>query len=834
MDMKLLGTPLAALLAVITASTAASAQTRPPGAPPAGGAPGAAAQQGGAISGTVVDAEGQPVASAQVAVRSAADSSLVAGVVARPNGAFRVEGLRPGRYFLRVSSLGNATTTTAAVEITPQSPVANVGTVRMSRGALLLEGVTVEATAQSTGLAPDRNTYRAADLPTAGGSAVDVLRNIPAVEVDQDGNVSLRGNQNVAVQINGRPTPMRGDQLATFLQQLPAGVVQNVEVVPNPSAKYEPEGMAGIINIVLKANTDLGLSYGVQTGVGTGGRYNASGNVGYQQGPLTLFGSYGFRRDVRQNEGFNTLNSFTDSVSRIVDYTVRQDNLGEFNTLSHLVNGNADLRLGERDVLSASGLFSLGGFDAGSDNDYIRRSPSGTLLLETEGLTDNESDDITVDGSLAFRHTITPQRHELNAELRANHVENNFASIIDERLVTSADGAPVGLVRSGQDAEALATVYTAQLDYTRPLGEVAKLETGYKGTLRLLDNDQAVRAFNDDTDTWTPNGRSVFSYDETVNAGYGVLSRSFGPVDVQGGLRAEYTSREFTLGNTGESFPKDYLSWFPSGLAAWNVDDQQQVRLSYSRRIQRPDTRLLNPFTVNEDPRNIFQGNPDLEAEFTNAFELGYQRSFPTGSMQVTPFFRRTDNAIRRIREVRGDTLRVTFQNLDTSDSYGMDVNGSVRMGKLNALGSVSAFRQVTNASGAGSDNLNSDALGWSARISGSYQVTPRTDVQAFAFYRAPMDVEQGRMGRMVFMNLAARQKVMGDRGSIGLRLQDPFNLSGFSLETRSPLYDQYTERSFGGRALFLTFTYNYGQQPRLRQRPQEQQEPQSPSVLGP
>jgi ferric enterobactin receptor len=210
-----LRTSLAALLAVTTAASASFAQTRPAGQPPAGapagarpaGAPGGMGQQqGGVISGTVADAEGQPVPSAQVAVRSAADSSLVTGAVARPNGTFRIEGLRPGRYFLTISSLGHATTTTAAVALTPQQPVASVGIVRMAQGALLLEGVTVQATAQSTGMAPDRNTYRAADLPTAGGSAVDVLRNIPAVEVDQDGRVSLRGNQNVAVQINGRPS----------------------------------------------------------------------------------------------------------------------------------------------------------------------------------------------------------------------------------------------------------------------------------------------------------------------------------------------------------------------------------------------------------------------------------------------------------------------------------------------------------------------------------------------------------------------------------------------------------------------------------------------------
>jgi len=325
-----------------------------------------------------------------------------------------------------------------------------------------------------------------------------------------------------------------------------------------------------------------------------------------------------------------------------------------------------------------------------------------------------------------------------------------------------------------------------------------------------------------------------FEYDETVHAGYAVLNQGVGKVDLQAGLRAEYTSREFFLANTGETFPKDYWSFFPSGLAAYNIDTQQQLRVSYSRRIQRPDIRLLNPFGFNEDQRNRFQGNPALEPEYTHAMEMAYQRSFPMGSLQVTPFFRRTENAIRRIREVRGDTTISSFENLDTSDSYGADVNGSLRMGKVSGFASVSAFRTVTDA-GALGDAYSSDGIGWSARLSGNLTLTPRLDVQGFVMYRAPMDVEQGRIGSMVFSNVSLRQKVMGDKGSISLRIMDPFNTMGFSSRTTDPLYYQLNERQFNGRTAYLTFSYNFGQQPRLRNRPpSEAPEAAPPSAVGP
>src|SRR5687767_8148757 len=277
---------IARSLAVLVAGLAAlPATAQQPGGPPAGarpgGVPGAMAQQPG-------------------------------GAVSRPDGTFRVEGLRPGRYYAKVSSLGRATATTTTIAITPQAPQADLGTISLAQGAVLLEGITATAEASTASFSADRNTYRVRDLPgTAGGNATDVLQNVPSIEVDQDGKVSLRGNQNVAVQINGRPSPVRGDQLANFLQQLPANMIESVEVIPNPSARYEPEGMAGIVNIVLKQNAELGLSGGFTTGAGTGGRYNASGNLGWQRGPLTLFGSYGFRRDARQSSGSNYLETFT-------------------------------------------------------------------------------------------------------------------------------------------------------------------------------------------------------------------------------------------------------------------------------------------------------------------------------------------------------------------------------------------------------------------------------------------------------------------------------------------------------------------------------------------
>jgi outer membrane receptor protein involved in Fe transport len=837
--MNVLRTTLAAALALALASPAAAQN---PGGPPAGPRPGGpggpgAPQQGGTVRGTVLNPEGQPVPSAQVAVWSAVDSTLVTGAVSRPDGSFRIDGLRPGRYYLKVSSLGFSTATTAVVAVSPQSPSADVGTVRLAAGVLQLEGLTVTAEAAPAGFAPDRNTYTTRDMPaTQGGSATDVLRNVPAVEVDQDGKVSLRGNQNVAVQINGRPSPMTGDQLGSFLQQLPANMVERVEVIPNPSARYEPEGMAGIVNIVLKQNADLGLSGGLIAGVGTGGRYNGSGNLGWQAGPLTLYGSYGIRHEERQNTGLNYLERYATAGGDPVLF-LDQDIDGRFDMMSHLFNGSADYKLSEQNVLSATGMVSRGAFENGSLNTYAERDGGNALVRRYVGETAVEFTDLTLDGSLAFKRTITPQRHELAAEVRFNRNDHGNDTGLREQALT-LNGANAGdPLLQDQVTDALTTSLSAQLDYTRPFGERTKLETGYKGTQRGLDNTLDVSAFDYGQNRWMDDAArsNAFEYDETVHAGYAVLNQGVGKMDLQAGLRTEYTSREFFLENTGETYPKDYWSFFPSGLAAVNLDAQRQLRLSYSRRIQRPDTRLLNPFGFSEDPRNRFQGNPELEPEYTQSLELAYQHSFPVGSLQVTPYFRRTDNAIRRIRDVRGDTTITSFRNLATSDSYGTDVNGSLRLGKVSGFASVSAFRTVTDAGDLG-ESFNSDGMGWSARISGNVAITPRLDAQAFVMYRSAMDVEQGRIGSMTFSNVSLRQKVMGDKGSISLRVMDPFNRMGFSSRTTDPMYLQLNERQFNGRAAYLTFSYNFGQQPRLRNRPPtEAAEPApNPGSIGP
>jgi outer membrane receptor protein involved in Fe transport len=807
----------------------AGAPGGPPGAQRPGGAAMMAAQQGGAqMRGDVLDAaSGRPVASASITVR-AADGSVAGGAVTRADGSFRVEGLRPGRYVVRVSQLGYAPVNTAEIVVAPGATSAEVPTVRLAASAVQLEGVTATAARSEVRMSADRNVFSARDMPAAaGGNSTDVLRNVPAVEVDGDGRPSLRGNQNVAVQINGRAAPMRGDQLGQFLQQLPANMVDRVEVIPNPSAKYDPEGMAGIINIVLKGNAELGLSGGTNLSAGTSDRYNASGNLGYQRGRVTLFGSYGFFGDGRNTSGFNNRTNLGGTSP--IDYLNQASN-GEGRMRSHTLNTSAELKTSRTGSVATTLMASVRDFGQDTRSEFQRLNSGGTATVRSSNDQRMKSDDLTMDGTVSYRNVIRPRQHELSLEARFNRSafeQSNAFSIQPLDLVT---GAPLGSqpARTRNLTDAVNSEAYAQADLTRMLAGM-RVETGYKAQLRQVDNDLDQQRFSYGSGAWEEAGGSnVFKIDELVNAGYGVLTRNAGKVELQGGLRVERTDRSTNRDEDLDAF----TDLFPSALAAYNLTDSRQVKASYSRRIQRPQTQMLNSFLFYEDPINRFRGNPLLRPEYTDAFELGLQQSGRLGSLQLTPFYRHTTGAIRRVRTVQGDTTTSSVDNIASSDSYGADANVSLRAGRLTGFVGMNAFHQESDGGTTGA--ISSSGFGWSTRANATLRLTPRTDLTAFGMYRAPMQTEFGRIGRFAMTNFSIRQKFMRDKANVTLRVQDPFNTMRFTSfadvldqDLNDPTRTGYqidTERRFGARGVFLAFGYTFGQTPRLRQpRPQDQ-----------
>jgi ferric enterobactin receptor len=820
---------LFALLALVLNLAAVSLQAQNPAGPPAG------AQQGppaiGEVRGSIVSADttGAAVPRPAIAVRNKSDGKLVTGAYGSDDGSFRIQGLRLGTYYLRVSGVGFTPLNTPEFTIDPAAPTANVGTIKLSRITVTLESVQVTGEKPTVVIEPDRNSYKAKDVAPAAANASDVLQATPSVDVDADGKVSLRGNENVAIQINGRPTPIKGPQLAAYLKQIPANIVERIEVVPNPSAKYDPEGMAGIINIVLKANTDLGLSGGLNTGFATPSRFNAGTNLGFQQGPVTLFGTYGFNSDDRAIIGINDRQRFDPSGSTL-DFQ-NQDIDGATNNAGHNFTGNIDYKLTDHDVISNALTVNRRHSNDAALAGYEDLDANQAFLDRYVMDRNTKARGLVWDNSLSWKHTIVPRTHEISTELRYNRSrdENNM---LLWREPQNADGSSAGSPFQGETdvSNGVTRQFNAQVDYTRPLWAQSKLESGFKETDRWLDQDFLVYKDALGDGNWAPSNLSnTFSFDEQVHAGYGVLSQSVGKFDLQAGLRAELASRTFALADA-QSYPYSRHSLFPSGVIMYKPSDQTQLKVSYSRRIRRPGTQELNPFPVFFDQQNVFIGNPQLNPEYTDAYELGLSKSGRLGSIQLSPFYRRTTDVIR-VNINTADTVdgrevtSVSFQNLDKSNSWGSDLNGSLRLGpKLNAFGGFNIFKMVTD--GGSQSALGSNAVAWSYRLNATTQISPTVILQANYWYRGPMKIEKGRFDGMQMTNITLRKKLDGDNMSVAVRFADPFNTLKFRIRAGDDNLEQITARRFGVRATYFTFQWNYGQAPKIRQ-PQQEQAPQ-------
>lgn len=815
------------LAALVLGLTALPASAQPPSGAMSGQMPGAA--QGGSIRGRVVDeTSGEPLEAATVSLWRLPDSTLATGLLTDETGAFLFEELRPGRYYASVSYIGYAARR-VNVAITPTALAQNLGDVKLSEDAAQVAEVDVVGERAAVTVEVDRTSYNVADQATsAGGTATDVLETVPAVEVDADGNVSLRGSQNVAILINGRPAPVPQQFLAAFLRQIPSDQIERIEVIPNPSARYDPDGLAGMLNIVLKQgrrqqNT---LSGSVQAGSNTKGEHNASVSVNTTRGPWSAYASLGLRRDRRLFTG-TTYRETTFGDSTLV---LNQDDEGEFANLGGVVNTTVEYAFTPRRTLTFQGVASTRGGDRDNLNTYLNTlgTTGGAFYNAFDRITDGTGRGLNTDLTLTYRGIVAPSRHEFTGEVRYGLNSDRDESTIRQDSLTESQ-VVYGSFDQTSASNSARRDWTGQADYVRPLfGEAGKMEIGVKGTMRRLDADQDVTL--PIGGVLTPRS-DAFVFDETVGAAYLTLGRTLGKFTAQAGLRAEQAWTSFTSGSTGTPSDNDYLSFFPSAFLTYSPSLKNTFRASYSRRIDRPNAWQINPVARLDDPLSRQVGNPALNPAYTDAFELGYTRLANVGSFSVSPFYRRTTDAFERVTTTdpsNPEVTLVTFANLATNENYGADVNAQLRMGGVASLGAnVSVYGYRASGSVAGA-NASISSSTWNTRLNG--QVTPRpgTTLSTFLFYNPPRQTTQGRFGGFSRMDVSLRQQLIKDKAFLTLRVSDPFNWMGHSGETTTPLSFYRFERKPHSRQVGLTLQYNFGRtDTRQRQVPRRSESPQ-------
>jgi hypothetical protein len=687
----------------------------------------------------------------------------------------------------------------------------DLGVIRLQPTTVALERVTVSAARPAVAVLPDRNVYSTSGMRVAaGGMATDVLRRIPELQVSVEGSVTTRGTT-PRIHINGRPAPMQGEALDRYLQQLSAERIDRVEVIPNPSARYEADGQGGIVNIVLKRGGGIGLSGSVAADAGTRNQQGGSGNLNFQKGRLSLFGSasasfFGTRSrnsDLREN-----LNA---ERTTYIQQDARNRNSGG--------TGNAtlgvELQEGRRGTVWAD-------LNAGRSPSHTEALVAYSVLDEIRNATErydrvNDTERRGLFGSFAggYRNAARAGRGEWSLEVRRNVNVTDYANESARRWLdaegVAIDRAPeLTAAAQGQGQSGL----SLEANVARPWGRSGQVEGGYRASLRRTGDDfqRRVGAAGDSSAVEEQIGE--FRQRERIHAGFVNVSRSIGRVHVQAGLRAEQAEVRRALPLSGEVFTSTYRNLFPSALVSTEFGTGGQASLSYARRVDRPWGAVLNPAIPILDPLNLRIGNPELMPRYTHALSLAVTRTGRLGMLQFSPYYTRTLDSWDQVRSVdEAGVSTVTWQNLATTSSYGASVSASLTpAGRVSGFLNVSAYREVRDAR-----NLAPDFSGASTQLSVvstvSVRATPTASLEGFLTYLPARNVPQGRISPMVFSTLGARRQLLGGRGAVTLSLVDPFELQAFTFTTRDRTHVQSGRSTFSARRATLGISYSFGRQ---------------------
>ena len=769
-----------------------------------------AQSQDRALTGRVIDADTEaPLAGATVAVwrETASDSTMVTGAATGADGAFTVETPGAGPYTLRVSFVGYDAR--RVEDVTAQAPAADVGTIRLAPQTTQVDEVEVTAQRPAAQIETDRTTYNTADRAvSAGGSARTVLGTLPSIQIDIDGSISLRGNESVTLQINGEPASLQGESLVSYLQSIPASAVDRVEVIPNPSARYEPEGMAGIINIVLDRDLNTGwnggmlLSGGRDANADLGG--NASGNVGYQGNGLRFLANYSIRRDREEDADSRLVEQLNDARP---NQWIDQSSIERERDRSQSLNTQLGYRFTDATSLDLETTLSIRRDTEDGESRYREYAGSFNEAGQTDRyvrVLDNSSSDESINGRLTFNHAFS-ENHTLRSQLRYDRdfeTEDGTYTIYginDGTRLDTPRGRELDVVNEDEQDNVL------EVDYTRPLPFSVEMEAGYQGTLRRLDSDQTY----DGTET-------VFTFDETIHAGYGIVRRSFGDFELETGLRAETVNTTFDLSSENEVTDQSYVSLYPSAFLSYSPSQRRQARLSYSKRVDRPNLWDINPLDDNEDPTFRNEGNPNLDPEYIHSFELTGTQRWDFGSLTATPYVRHTVNEIEDVtREETLDSGRTVIvrraENLSSSTSYGAELVATFNYAGVEGTISSNIYRAVTDGSNLTTDR-SQDAILFSGRANLRAELRDGLQAEMSQFYRPARDIPpEGRIDAFSSTEVALRQSLFSGQGSLTLRVDDLFNNTNVGIWYRDNDIYQQSNFEWGRREVTLSFQYTFG-----------------------
>jgi outer membrane receptor protein involved in Fe transport len=767
----------------------------------------------GIVTGSITaKSTNQPIENISVVLFDVGDSTIVSGTMTDAKGKFAINHIPEGNYYVIFSCMGYTEINSGAFPINSQHKKKDLGTFSMTETPVLLNGIVVTGEKPTFNSSIDRKVYNIEkDIMGQAGSASEILQNIPSVSVDIDGNVSLRGSDNVLILINGRTSPLMGKSRADVLQQMPANSIERIEVITNPSAKYKPDGTSGIINLVLKKNTKTGLGGTISTNGGLSSRYNGNVSVNYNPGRFNLYGSYGLHKDNRNRHSIDSGRYYYQN-SDTSSYYNQDDEIFD-RPLSHIASLGIDCNFNERNSFGISGNYFYKGFTRTGTSRNISQNNESTISneytrnrIDPEYERDNEA-------TAYFDHSFAKKDHKLHIEFNiSDQPEQEDNHYIETHSVpvqlTKYDNT---LIKQGEKQNQLS------MEYNNPLSENSTLETGFTREVRKQDFDFYADSSSNGISFVTDAAKTNrFLFDQTIDALYGTFQRSLGQFSLLGGLRFEYVQNKSHLVTTDSTFRNDYSSLYPSLHLAYKLSESSELQLNYSRRTNRPEGDDLNPFPEYSDPLHVRTGNPHLLPEYIHSVEFGWQ--WLNKNLTLTPsiYYRYRYNGFTSVTELVQDSiLLTTMRNLSSDRSAGLEliVNGSVG-DYLNGDINTSVFYNTIDASNIGFSK-NKSIISWSGNFNINLKLRPSTVLQMNSYYRSSRLTPQGKYLGNFVANFGVRHNLLNDKLSLVLTISDIFKTRNQKIQLRTPGLDRDVKTNRDARTLYAGLIYYFGTSPK-------------------
>jgi outer membrane receptor protein involved in Fe transport len=775
----------------------------------------------GSISGKIVDIESNDaIEYIKVRLFQEIDSVLINGVYTDSDGAFLIENVPYGTYYGILTALGyDFSDTIRDIAVTKDIKVANLGTIKIDfNKSKLMQEVKVVGETNFIEMGLDKTTYNVAeDLSAKGGSANDILNNLPGVELDQEGNITLRGNGTATVLIDGRPSSISGGNGRTLLDALPAGSIERIEIITNPSAKYNPEGTSGIINIVLKKNKLKGINGQMSINLGsgdlTGGNVaDGSASLSYRNAFMNVYGTY----SGRYLSGYR--NNFSNQTRYYLDssITIDQNRYGTDLDASSTFRLGADFYLKTRHLLAFSTTGNIGLRNRTGNQWNLLTDENGLPVELWKRTSDDPTKNRNIDLNVNYQYNLKEDRGSFSIDLNQS-LGRSFIQGYYNQVDANLDSTELSqtLIRQQLFNQENNNITNAQVYFNYLLPKInGSIETGINTSYQTIGIDTYsesaayLSGFTEDTLS-----NFKYSYNEQVYALFGVYNQQVKKLTIQAGLRFEQAFQIPNLISDSIRIVNGYYNVFPSGLLKYDMTENTQVSLSFYKRLRRPDAEELNPFTSYADPLNLRRGNPFLNPQYVNGIEVGFLYDKNKFSFTTTVFYKKTNDVITRVREFYPDlTAAMTFANLNANHDIG---NSTIIQFKpfsfwKNTFSfNVNYIKYEHNNS---TDNWNVDGFVWNVKYVGGFEFWNKTaTIQINAAYNSPRFSVQGIAQRRAPIDISGEKLFLDGNLSIGFKVSDIFNKQGFYFKVDQTAVTQYSEFKWLTRRYYLTLSYKFG-----------------------